>query len=1137
MSDETMPNQAPDFRVKQGNTGEVKYSFQGREIGPGVFSPSPSGKPPTKLVDEAMRRFGTPASTPKRVDGIKKPKEAPDPGRIVRTLKLLEELYEKYTVLADSSPNNKDVLTSTAHDLKERNERLLKNFKNITSEDLTEVEVYIAQAKRDLEEEQTLLDAKEELSSAHNQYLEIKTRINNHIDLILQQELINLSDLEGRIPLPVRQGTIDTLTKEEVSAIFEEADSVTAVFQKLEDLASTLEKKAEEEENLKKKADEEEKRKAEEKAEAEALALKQATDKAQAEFEEQKKLAELRARLVSLALSAGETLAQAKILSKGNKLDSTLATNLATAITQLTTSLTEAQTSPEESTLSAVTDNERALKDLIATVETTLKDTRESLSVDWYNGWPEDSVRKITVKENRAQGIKGRVYIELRNREGKTSQDNDVQSWEDCKTNFKKVFSDYLLFLKSGDVIKKKALYANLAVTKNNIIDAVLSGDKDLTRSLTAELETAIEHAKEDWEKHASEIGKEKSKEKESKEKLEALKKRAVDLKKKIDEALKRGNLFILRLTDEKENLEEKWMNARGEDLKKIDNQQDSPDEETLNKLETILLAYEKFITEKEAVFAKMDPQRPTKSVLRTAKKNPGGTIILRGSGSKESRTISLKEYTEKRELGENTKKLKEETQKLDDAKHLEDKLREMLIRVPTDFVKVYARKDPDNIHEWANESERKVALDLLKEYKMTLSGDIASLENRLHSRAPDETKSQDELEYELNNKKASHRILENARYEAELEEIKVRAGALRQYKQTFNPEASEGMKHILRPGQKKPGTSWFKKFGKLTEGLMKKLAEAKKEEDTSKVIDPSSPDLIPKDVRIIGINADKSQTDGMVRPFMDEQRRVDTVESLNRTTTEVLSNSATPLDTDMKSTLSSLTAKDLGLDSAFPNRPHALEGLEEEGSDRAPTTTVENSAERKEKIARAMRVISAFALAAAAMSAGYTVFSNKKEPVSDEIEKPVATAKTLAQLASWKDYLQTQEMKAWLQDVDTPTRLPFVPLIQKYVPSFTIDKHNPSTLVAISSMECQTLMNEQGDVYGLNPKQREEVCAFVRKIETTLQATDARNASSPGFTQNPFAYADSHITVYAFYEKMLQAIEEANKREQASKK
>jgi hypothetical protein len=274
-----------------------------------------------------------------------------------------------------------------------------------------------------------------------------------------------------------------------------------------------------------------------------------------------------------------------------------------------------------------------------------------------------------------------------------------------------------------------------------------------------------------------------------------------------------------------------------------------------------------------------------------------------------------------------------------------------------------------------------------------------------------------------------------------------------------------------------------------------------------------------------------------MVRPFMDEQRRVDTIESLNHTTTEVLSNSATSLDTDMKSTLSSLTAKDLGLDSAFPNRPHALEGLEEEGDDHTPTTTVESSAERKEKITRAMRVIGAFALAAAAMSAGYTVFSNKKESVSDEIEKPVATAKTLAQLASWKDYLQTEEMKAWLQDVDTPTRLPFVPLIQKYVPSFTVDKNNPSTLVAISSMEYQTLMNEQGDVYGLNTKQREEICAFIRKIETTLQATDARNASSPDYTPNPFAYHDSHITIYAFYEKMLQAIEEANKREQASKK
>jgi hypothetical protein len=106
-----------------------------------------------------------------------------------------------------------------------------------------------------------------------------------------------------------------------------------------------------------------------------------------------------------------------------------------------------------------------------------------------------------------------------------------------------------------------------------------------------------------------------------------------------------------------------------------------------------------------------------------------------------------------------------------------------------------------------------------------------------------------------------------------------------------------------------------------------------------------------------------------------------------------------------------------------------------------------------------------------------------------------------------------------------------------KYVPSFTVDKNNPSTLVAISSMEYQTLMNEQGDVYGLNTKQREEICAFIRKIETTLQATDARNASSPDYTPNPFAYHDSHITIYAFYEKMLQAIEEANKREQASKK
>jgi hypothetical protein len=151
------------------------------------------------------------------------------------------------------------------------------------------------------------------------------------------------------------------------------------------------------------------------------------------------------------------------------------------------------------------------------------------------------------------------------------------------------------------------------------------------------------------------------------------------------------------------------------------------------------------------------------------------------------------------------------------------------------------------------------------------------------------------------------------------------------------------------------------------------------------------------------------------------------------------------------------------------------------------------------------------FAVVAAALyGAGYFGAAHSKEK---EVRGPL----TLEQAVSWKDFLKTNEEIQSLKDLVGKDELGFVNFMKKYAPLANLDTNNPSTIEALSTMECVKLLNSPEIVYGLNDEQRQQVCNVVRKLEKLIQATEAGKNMSPTSPSPPTIPSFLHFLLYLF--------------------
>ena len=166
---------------------------------------------------------------------------------------------------------------------------------------------------------------------------------------------------------------------------------------------------------------------------------------------------------------------------------------------------------------------------------------------------------------------------------------------------------------------------------------------------------------------------------------------------------------------------------------------------------------------------------------------------------------------------------------------------------------------------------------------------------------------------------------------------------------------------------------------------------------------------------------------------------------------------------------------------------------------------------------------------AVAALGAAGLISSRIPDNEPGVVSKP----RTAEQSVSWRSVERGEEFKNFVEDLAGKNQLTYFDLLKKEIPSYPLDKNNPSTLVALSAMKCLELLTSQETVYGLNSEQRNETCLFVRKLEGVIQATEAPLVKRADYSQHPYAYADTNITVEKFYGVVRAAIVQADIREQ----
>jgi hypothetical protein len=162
----------------------------------------------------------------------------------------------------------------------------------------------------------------------------------------------------------------------------------------------------------------------------------------------------------------------------------------------------------------------------------------------------------------------------------------------------------------------------------------------------------------------------------------------------------------------------------------------------------------------------------------------------------------------------------------------------------------------------------------------------------------------------------------------------------------------------------------------------------------------------------------------------------------------------------------------------------------------------------------------------ASALGANYYYGGERNEQPKEQL--------TAGQAVSLENFF-TQKERMMLEDLAGEAKLSFIDFMKKYAPLVNIDPNNPSTIFALSEMECEILLNSPR-AYGLDTKPQQQICMVVRFIEKTVQIYDKNRPHAAYYIPSPYKYVDRTMKLENFYAIALKIVTEA-KEAQARKK
>ena len=141
---------------------------------------------------------------------------------------------------------------------------------------------------------------------------------------------------------------------------------------------------------------------------------------------------------------------------------------------------------------------------------------------------------------------------------------------------------------------------------------------------------------------------------------------------------------------------------------------------------------------------------------------------------------------------------------------------------------------------------------------------------------------------------------------------------------------------------------------------------------------------------------------------------------------------------------------------------------------------------------------------------------------------KPQTFGEAMA-MESWKNWLQTEDVKKFADDIAGEKSFTFEEAIKKYAPLNT-NTEDLSTIKGVSEMECRALIQAPGTVYNLSEQKRKQLCDLTMNLQTILQATEANKVvketygENTSYIQSPFYYKDKTISLGNYYDIVRKA-------------
>jgi hypothetical protein len=169
-------------------------------------------------------------------------------------------------------------------------------------------------------------------------------------------------------------------------------------------------------------------------------------------------------------------------------------------------------------------------------------------------------------------------------------------------------------------------------------------------------------------------------------------------------------------------------------------------------------------------------------------------------------------------------------------------------------------------------------------------------------------------------------------------------------------------------------------------------------------------------------------------------------------------------------------------------------------------------------------------ATSVAAFGAGYY----GGHQISDALENgtTIESPKTLGEGVSWKDFLDTEALRNFVEDFLT-NKLSFFEMIKKYAPSVQFDQKNPASLSTLTDLSVYDLIFSNSPVM-VDEKKRAELSSLIISLDTAMRAVNAHNKALGSLEGEPFSTIVKGETFESYFARVLGVVsKEAIKEEQ----